>query len=825
MSSLWRPIAVGIRTHRRRPLLSLIIVLSLVLGIGVNTAVISLVDTIFLRPLPIDDLDRLVTVYRSQRLESGVYTGKGRVSYSTYQDLRARNRTLEAAGIFTWTPVNLAGAGAEPIRATAMFADDGYWKVLGLRPAHGRFFRPDEVDVHAPADVVILSHGTWVRRFGADPGIVGRVLRVNGRPLTVIGVGPAGFNGTKLHVEVDVWVPAPMYRTMGPSGHRLEERDVSIFTMLGRLAPGATPEEAERELMSLSQQLETEHPIMEEGSGADVDPLLEGVLVPRERPSYIGYVQILGLAGVLVLLVSCLNAAVLLLLRGLERRHELAVRQVLGAERTRLVGQLVGENLLLFGAGGLLSLPVASWTLDLLWKFRPPRFSEGGLDTGIDPSRLLWAAGLAALAALVFGIVPAWRSARLNLVGQIHGSASHSPTRIGSFRAGDLLVIGQVAFATVALVGGGLFLNHLREAREIELGFEPEQLAVVTLAPGDQGYDDERVRRLYDEIEERVRALPGVENAALAANRLLRGAILQRQLFLPGDDQPLEGGGRLYHRVNAVRPGYFDTVGISLQRGRDFDSSDRADSHLVAVINQTMADALWPGESPLGRRIHFDYVDTPPVEVIGVAENARYRYIHEDPQFFLYVPFSQSLPSDATLHVRTAVAPEDILPAVRDAIHEVDSSLPLEDVAPMSFFVSEALWIERTAAFFLAGMSLLALLLVIIGIHGVMAFSVRRRARDFGVHLSLGAERVEVLAQVFRQAGRRVLIGLLVGSVTALVVLGWVASSFLGELDPAMTALFVVVAAVLIGLSALAGALRPALMAARWEPVMLLRDE
>lgn len=821
---LLRALLLGLRTHRRRPALSLVIVLSLVLGIGVNTAVISLIEAIFLHPLPVEALDRLVAIYSTFRTESGEYTGMGRFSYPTYLDLRERNRSFDELGIYTWGPVNFSADGIEPLRAIAMFADAGYFRTLGLTPAAGRFFRPDETTFHATARVAVLSHATWVRRFGSDPGVVGRIVRIDSLPFQVVGVGPPGFMGTQLHVEVDAWVPPSAYRDMGVIKESYEQRDVSLFAIIGRLAPGVTITRGQSELMALCRQLEAEHPVEEEGLGTVVEPLLDGVLAPRERPNYVGYARVLSLAAGLVLLVCCLNVSVLLLLRGLERTRELAVRQILGARRFRLVRQLVGENLLLFGAGGVLAIPAAGWTEGLLWNFRPPLLSEGILSSGLNSGRLVWSLALLAVTTAVVGVLPAWRSARLDPAKQVK-SAGLADGWTRRFRSGHVLVVGQVALAVVALVGGGLFIEHLVKARSIDLGFEPDRLAVLSVAPGDQGYTDEQVRTFYEELAERVRALPGVEAAGWSENRLLRGAVVQRQVFLPGSDEPASGGGRLWHRTNAVAPGFFETAGIALLRGRRFDDRDLPDGPPVAIINRTMAELAWPGQDPIGQHFHFDYPSEPAVEVIGVAEDAKYRYIHENPQFFLYVPFSQALPAAANLHVRTVGDPETILPALREQVRALDPSMPVADLAPMSSFVDDGLWLERTAAGFLAAMGLLALVLVVIGVHGVMAVSVRRRAREFGIRLSLGAERSRLLRQVLSETGLRVAVGVVLGVVGVVAVLRPVAAQFLDGVDPSTTAAMALGAAALVGVAALSGTLRPARRSARGNPSTLLREE
>jgi len=824
MGHVLRQFLLSFRAHRRRPWASLVIVLSLVLGIGTNTAVISLVDALFVHPLPVEGLDRLVAVFRTVRSDNGDYTGRGRFSPKTYRDLAARNHVLSGLALFTWTSTNLSARGADPIRATAMFATSNYLDVLGLHPSLGRFFTPEETEDSAQARVAVLSRGTWTRRFGADPEVLGSTVRVNGEPFTIVGVGPEGFQGTKVHVDVDLWVPLPTYREMGPAGQYYGERDVSLFEGIGRLAPGVSRQAAEAELMEISHQLEAEYPKLQEDQGVGLGPLLQGVMVFRERPSYVGYTKVLAIAAAIVLLVSCLNVAVLLLLRGLERRRELAMRQVLGGSRARVAGELVTENFLLFAVGGLLALPAARWTLGLLWKFRPPRFSGSGLDLGLDSIRIVWALALFAVVFLVAGVLPAWRTARTDLSRQIGGSAALPPVGGRSLRPGGLLLVLQVALAMIALVAAGLFLRHLEQQRDVDLGFEPTHLAVASLAPGDQAYDEAHVRGLYDELIDRVRALPGVEAAALSQNRLLRGAVIQRQVFIGGSQEAAAGGDRLYHRTNAVVPGFFSTVGIELLQGRDFDASDLPDGPRVAVINRTMAELAWPGEDAVGKHFHFDYPSEPPVEVIGVVEDAKYRYIHEDPQFFIYVPFSQNLPSGATLHVRTAGDPAAILPALRSTIHDLDPALPLSDVDTMDHFVGEALWLERAAAGFLAVLGLLALVLVMIGIHGVMSYSVRRRMREFGVRISLGAERGRIVRLILSETGRRIAVGVLVGIVGIVFVLRPVVAGFLHGIEPLTTAWLALLAVAVIATAAALGTLRPALQAARGRPAELLRD-
>ncbi len=836
MQSLWRDLGFGARILARRPGFTAAALLSLILGIGLNTAIFTLLDAIFLRPLPVKEVDSLTAVFATFRNEAGEYTGDYSYSYANYLDLRERSSSFSGTTLYLWLKMSLSG-GSEPTRGTGMFVTDNYFEVLGLAPHTGRFFRPEENATHGTHPVVVLSYGCWSRLFGADGGVVGDTVQINGSTFTVIGIAPRGFKGTEVGTDVDFWVPTMMFKQISPYAHWFDNRSAGLFRVIGRLAPGVTEQQASAELMRLSQRLEEEFPKDNEGLGGKVQPLLEGTMVPSDRPRHIAYGRTLVIAVGLILLMSCFNVASLLLLRGMERGREVAVRQSLGASRPRLVRQLVAENLLLFLLGGALSLPVARMSLDLIWKFRPPQFAEDALVLELDAAIFGFALVTALACGLIFGLLPAIRVARLELVPHLKATpAADVASRVNRWRLAGrwrrwlqprrLLVIAQMALALIALIGAGLFLRSLENAHRIDVGFDAEALLALSFAPGEQGWDEVRTRAFYDRVLERVEALPGVSSATLSENRLLRGGIIWQPIFLEGQDTVFEGAGRPAHRTNAVVPGFFETVGIPLIVGNDFDDSIRADGPPVVIVNQTMAKLAWPGEDPIGKRFRFNALDQPLVEVIGVVRDMKYRHIHEAPQCFFYLPEIQRHASSATLHVRAKGDPAALLATVREEVYALAPELPLADVRTMSEFVDEALWIERVSAILLSVFGALALALATLGVYSVLAESVGQRRQEIGVRLAVGASRSDLLRVVMADGVKLIAAGLVIGLVAAaaLLRLASTVSSQLHDVsvtDPGVYALAVLVLAI----AALIGFLVPALRALRTDPVRALQSE
>ena len=825
---IWRDVSFGARMLRRRPGFAVAALASLVLGIGLNTAIFTLLDAIFLRPLPVEDLESLAAIYVTRRNDAGEYVGDFSFSHANYLDVRQRGRSFSRLTAYLGHRMSLSG-GSEPVRGTGTFATADYFEVLGVKPHAGRFFRPEEDATPGTHPVAVLSHGCWSRLFGADQGVIGDAVEINGAAFTVIGVAPPGFKGTEVGTDVDFWMPTMMFEQISPYGGWFGVRGAALFRAVGRLAPGVTARQAEEELMRLSRQLEEEFPKDNEGLGAKIRPLLEGTMLPTDRPRHLAYGKTLLVAVGLILLMSCFNVASLLLVRGMERGREIAVRQSLGASRSRLIRQLVSENLLLFLLGGALSLPVARLTLDLLWRFRPPQFAADALALELDAVVFGYALATALVCGLIFGLLPAIRVARLDLVPHLKETVVSRQATGGLgrwLRPRRLLVVGQMAVAVVALVGAGLFLRSLSNAHRIDVGFDAEELLAMSFAPGEQGWDEPRTRTFYTRVLERVEALPGVSSAALSENRLLRGGIIWNSVFLEGEDRVWEGCGQPAHRTNAVFPGFFTTAGIPLTRGRDFDTSVRADSTPVVIVNETMAERAWPGEDPIGQQFHFNDPSSPKLEVVGVARDMKYRHIHEAAQCFFYLPEIQRHASAMTLHVRAEGDPRLLLEPLREQVHALAPELPLVDVRTMSDFIEEALWIERVSAILLSIFGALALALATLGVYSVLAESVGQRRREMGVRMAVGAGRKELLRVVVADGLKVVAVGLGVGLVAALAIMRLESSvgSQLHDVDIADPGIYAVAAVTLL-VAALVGFLVPAIRAMRTDPVRALRAE
>ena len=815
----------GLRQLRRSPGFAAAAILSLVLGIGLNTAVYTLWDAIFVRPLAVDELDDVQKIYSTRRNDAGEFHGLYSWAWPDFQDLRERSRGFRHLSLHQWTPMNFSG-GEEPKRTHGAFTTADYFKILRLEPALGRFFSPEMDDEYGAHPVVVLSHRTWTQLFSQDAAVLGQTVQVNGRGLTVIGVAPAGFRGTEMDTTVDFWLPLSMYPEVGPYPDWFEVRGAALFRVLGRLKEGTTAAQAEEDLMRVARGMEEEFPKEAEGLGARVRPLRDNVFLPRDRERYQGYARTLRTAAALILLICCIDVAHLLLVRGLTRRRELAIRQALGAGQGRITRQLVVENLTLFLVGGLLALPVAYLALGLLWRLRPPQLPVDALDFTPDP-RIFGLALLATLGlGLIFGLIPALRASRGEITPQLKDSPPGSRDALGYFSPQRLLVMAQVALALVALIGAGLFLRSLQEAYRIDLGFADEELAVLSFAPGEQGYDEDRCLGFYDQVLEEMSGLPGVRAATLSENRLLRGAIWQRQIFLPNQEEALTIGSRAVHRTNAVVPGFFETVGIPFVRGRDFHSGDRADTQAVAIINQTLAETAWPNEDPIGKRFHYDYPDTPAIEVVGVVRNARYRNVREPSQFFLYHPVQQVFRGSMTVHLRTDEDPAQVLPAARERLRKMVPELPLSDVGPLSRFVDEDLWLDRASARFLGLFGLLALVLAMVGVYGVLTQVVQQRRREIGIRLSLGAPRKTLLRHLMKETLTLVGSGLVLGLILSFLVLRFTTSLTdqlhgVAVVDPVTWA----AAALVLLLAALLGGWIPGRRAVHTNPVSVLREE
>lgn len=827
MIALWSEVRFSVRTLRRKPLFTLTLILILVLGIGINTGVFSLLWSLYLSPLPVRDLDRLVWVVQPWQTETGEFIGTDAMSYDNWVDYREQSRTLEDLALYLRSPMSLtAGDTAEPV--TGMYVSFNYFDVLGLELDRGRFFTQEEEEESGGRRVIVLSHGAWQRLFNADPSVVGKTVRVNGREHTVVGVGPEGFRGTELWTHIDFWLPVTRFPELSPYGTLFQYRDAGLFDGVGRRAAGVSVADVAAEMHRLALEITELHYSPPDVMGGDAKPFYVTLLPERTRDRFLNLGKSLIGGMLLILLAACLTAANLLLLQGLERDREIAVRQAIGARRGSVARQLTIETLLLFLASALLCLPVAWGTLHLLWRYRPPEFAPTAVELSLHPVGVAFAIGLSLGIGLLFGLLPAWRVSRVDLVGSLKEGTGGRPRSWFGLRlqSRDLLVALQVAIAFAALVGAGLFHRSVENLRSIDLGFEPDHLALMRISPGEQGLDETRGREIYRASLERLASVAGVQSVALSENRILRGAVRRSQVFPDGSTHAAQSPFGVSHRTNVVSPGFFETVGIPLLQGRDFAAERPEDAPPVAIINRYMAEALWPGENPIGQGFRFDRPETtqPLVEVIGVVADARYRDLVEEPQFFIYQPLSQVYVDAVTVHVRTEGDPEAMLPMLRRELRQVESSLVVSEVHSMGYYIDGALWIERLAQLALGAFGGLTLLLAVVGIFGIVSYSVHRKRRDLGIRRALGAGRTTVLGEVLREALIVIVLGIGAGWLLAYFALRPLIEDLLvgvGGGDPRVY----LTQALLLLLLAILGSLVPAWRSTHIEPMTVLREE
>jgi len=826
VAGLWRDLRVSFRGLRRRPGFTAAVILTLSLGIGGNTALFTLLDSLFLNPLPGIDLDQHHALYRTDRQPSGAYSGKRTFSYVDFRDLRERTRAFSELAIFQWMPMNLStGEYAERIQGA--FISENYFKALGIAPFRGRFPTPAEAEPDGPYQVVVLSHSLWHSLFAGDEGALGQSVLVNGHPFEVIGIAPPGFEGTEVMTHVDLWVPITSFPYITTLAEYFPLRGISYFRVFGKRAAGVSEAEAVAEMSSLAQQLAVEYPEDDGDRGILLTSLREAALHPRERDKYVSYARFLIFVVAAILIVGAINVANLLLVRGIDLQGELALRQAVGSSRGALVWRLLAEFGLLFVLGGLFSLPCGYASMKLLWHLRPPELARSSIRLTLDGQVLLFAFGVTVLTVFLCGLVPVLRSSRPDLLIPLKMTRSSSPVSGGSRPWGrGLLVVGQLVMALVALIIAGHFITNLANARRIPLGFGFENMVVMSMAPGDQGYDEARSVEIFDNLLATVRALPGVEAAAFSENRLLRGAVFSNPVFREGETEAVEGFGRPVHRTNIVTPGFFETAGIPILDGRDFSDGDCHDCPPVAVINRAMAEVTWPGEDAVGKRFSMAPAGKEGSQelltVVGVVEDAKYRYISEERQFFLYLPLKQYSTPSMTLHVRTAGPARDSVQMLTRAVRGAAPDLPLADVDTMAQFVNNALWLERSGAFLVSLFALLALVLAVLGVYSLMAFSVRQRQQEIGIRLALGARRGQVFWMILKEAAIMTGVAAIVGVGVAVFALGPIFSSqFQGR---SIGLSHSVMEALLLALAALAGSFTPARRAARLPPAESLRE-
>lgn len=797
----------------KAPSFTAVALLTLSLGIGASAAIFSIVNTLLLQPLPYPQAERLVMLWQDFRERGGPEDEW--LAPANFFDWRARAQSFEDIAVYGGGSANLTGQG-EPERVTGWTVSSGFLRVLGVTPALGRDFAPDD-DVPGAEGTVILSHGFWVRRFGADPAVVGRTLTLNDQPFTVIGVMPEGFRNP--FGAQDIWRPVQL-NPANPSRGQITLR------AFARLKDGVTLSQARAEMTTIGQALAQEVPEARQTSIL-VTPLHERVVGDTRAP----LVALLG-AVLFVLLIASANIASLLLARGAAREREVALRKAVGATSARIARQLLTESLLLGALGMAGGLLVAGWLLDVLVANAPP--GAPPLDrVRIDGTVFLFGAALGLLTSVVFGFAPAVQSG-LRQVGAIlreGGRGSGGSRRAMALR--HLFIVGQLALALTLLVGAGLMIRSLMNLQAVDPGLVPERVLVAGVALPQAGYPERDQRRaFFTSLEERLQSLPGVEQAALASVVPFSGGDTDTSFRIEGRPEPATPADQPIAWVRMVTPDYFRTVGMRLEAGRLLEPADHEQAPRAVVINRAMASRFWPniagtggpasgGLTPVGTRIFLGPDD--PVTVVGIVADVRHRDVAQPALHQMYLPMAQYPQGAMTAVVKTVGDPAALAPSVRAAVAALDPNLPVSSVETLESLMAETLALPRLLAMLMLMFAGAALLLAAIGIYGLMAYSVSQRTQEFGVRLALGARADDVLRQVLGQAARLTLVGVAAGAAAAFGVSRLI-GALLYEVAPTDAATFAITSAGLLIVAMLAAYL-PARRATRISPVEALRNE
>jgi predicted permease len=819
METLLQDIRYGTRMLMKNPGFLIVAVITLALGIGANTAIFSMVDAFLLRPLPVADPAQ-ITVLAFQQKQGNFLT---QFSIADYRDIQ--NQTTEVfSDVFAYQ-FGLDGLSVDgkADRVMTNYVSGNYFSALGLKPALGRFILPSEGDVPGADPVMVLGYSYWQTRFGGDPGIVGRKVSVDGKPITIVGVAPKGFVGVYPILSVQGYLPMGMAIIAGNPSDFMTNRQIRNVPILARLRPGVNVRQAQSVLAVVSRRLAQEYPEAHKDLSVAAFPELRA----RPNPDPNNTVLVVGSLflglSVMVLLLACVNVANILLVRATVREREMAIRAALGAARIRLIRQLLTESILLALLGGVAGVLLGYWGSSALGSINVQTDLPVHFDFGFDWRVFGFATAAALLTGIIVGIVPAVRASRGNLSAILHEGGRGVVG--GKNRLRSTLVVVQVAGSLMLLIIAGLFTRSLAQAQRSDLGFKPDHVLNLIMDPNEIGYNQAQTRDFYKNLLQRVRALPGVASAS-TANATPMGYYNNFDSLNIQGYQPPPGQPAPVSLYNTVSTDYFQTMGIPLLRGRTFTEADDENTQYVAIVSEAMAKQYWPDKDPMGRQFQMSTDPTHSLVVIGVAKDIRFNGLTGPFSPMFYAPFLQHQTANSlqTLQLRTAGAPEMMIPETERAIEALAPQLPVFDVQTMSQALNtlNGLLFYKIGAVLAALLGMLGLILAIVGVYGVVSYAAAQKTHEIGVRMALGAQPADILKMVFREGLVIVGIGLVVGIGGALAA-GQVVGSFLtvSARDPVTYA--IVTATLLI--VALSACFIPARRAMRVDPMVALRFE
>jgi len=800
---------------------TLVVVLTLAFGIAVNTVIFGIVSRMFLQPLAVRDADRLTSVFE----RSDAFNMPHGVSFLDFQDIRAGSKTLTDSIAYFFSPAHISAPGQKPERGWIEAVTPDAFSKMGVTVVLGRPLQASDGEMPPGQPVAVLTHSYWQNHFGGDPGIIGRPVVVNGKQLTVVGVAKPGFDSFSWSLAVNLFVPTGAYAQLRSDGDNwFKYRSAKAWKVIGHRAPGITNEAVNAELAIMAQRFIKDFPEEHRNSRLLAVPERRARPDPSVSEIMPAMIALFTSLCALVLLIACANVANLMSARALAREKELVVRSALGASRSRLIRQLLIESVMLAILAGLVGYLISLFAADALGRSIP----TGDIPIRRNPSQgwdsFAFTAGISLAAGLIAGLLPALRSSQINIVESLKLG---TPNQAGQMRhrLRNLLVIGQVAISCLVLVCSALFIRSLNAAGTLNLGFRPEKLIMLSLDLGLQGYSEPRGLRFQEQALERVRALPGVESAGFSHHVPFNYNISMRNVW-PENPTGKISDGHANVSFTSVSPGFVTMMGVPLLYGRDLAEADTVNSQRVAVINEAMAKAFWPGQNPIGQHFRIDWAGAEPIEVVGLTSTGRYVMITEEPRPYFYVPQTQRYDMPATLIVRAKTDPAGLTLALRQLIRELDPDLPVSSFSTLEEHLKTsvfALMPMRTGATLAAMQGVLALALAVLGLYAVVSYGVTSRTREIGLRMALGATRGNVLHLISREGIRLTLTGIAIGlSASVLLAMGLARVVYgIHAFDPLT---YLGVGLVLTAIASIACFL-PARRATKVDPMVALRAE
>jgi len=825
VADLWRDIRYTLRTMRKSPMFVAFVVLTLALGIGANTTVFTLIDNLVLNPLPVRNSSRLASVATAEVKNTSKSFTALPVSLANLKDYAAENEVFDSLAGYTSPRTVTLNANGVSQRMFSELVTGNYFLTLGIQPARGRFFLPEEDSTPGAHAVAVMNYATWQARFGGVENIIGKTLRLNNVLFTVVGVAPPRFIGVNAIFGPDLWIPNAMAEQLLPSEMHgaLDDRSHAVLLGVGRLKHGVSHRQAQANIAAIASALASEYPQANAGRTAAVRPITDVIFGSNNSstgrgPIMFGSAVLLAIVGI-VLLIACSNVANLLMARAAARQQEIAVRLAMGASRGRLVQQLLTESVFLGVLSGLAGLWIAYGGLRLLWSFTPQEVSANLVAPQLDAGVFVFALILSLATGFVFGTIPALRASRASVAEALKEEARTAGRSRSRITFANALLVGQVAFSFVSLVIAALFLRSIERAYEIDPGFQTQHLAVLMTNPGQAGYDRTQTKAFYKEVRERLAGLPGVDSVSWASNLPLWGRIATG-LEVEGREQRSKAD-TITTVVNTVDLGYFQTTGMVIEHGRDFTQMDREASVPVAIVNEKLAYDYWPNKEALGKHVQLPGEKTMR-QVIGVVKTANYSTLGEPPQLCVYIPLEQSFSDAMVLYVRSHGDAQHMLLPVQLEVRAAAPQVLVDDVRTGRKIVDQALFGAKMGVALLSVFGLLALGLASIGLYGIIAYSVNRRKREIGVRMALGAAQQSVMLLIMREGMLLVAAGIGIGLVAALAA-GRLLARMLYGVSAGDPVSVVGAASVLLAV-ALVACYLPARSASRLDPLAALRE-